>query len=57
MEGQGAEGAMMGACPILMPMAVTGELVGDEMRQLCGRSKESHHSFDGGGNRVGRDVL
>jgi hypothetical protein len=56
MEGQGAP--MMGACRFPMPMVVKGELVGDEMRQLCGRSKESHRSFDGGGIIwVGRDVL
>jgi hypothetical protein len=41
-----------------MPMSVTGELVSDEMRQLCGRSKESHRSFDDDGIKwVRRDVL
>ena len=28
-----------------MPMAVRGELIGDEMQQLCGRPKESHRSL------------
>ena len=28
---------------------VTGELIGDGMRQFCGHWKESHHIFDGDG--------
>ena len=39
-------------------MAVTGKLVGDEMRQLCGRSKEYHRFFDDDSvGSVGRGVL
>ena len=41
-----------------MPTAVTGELIGDEMQQLCGRSKEFHRSsVDVGIIWVVRDVL